>query len=180
MAGYRVRESGAHGQLRVCHMSDTSLQLADTSASMPYRGSHMSLRDGDGVLVNRVQMEVECQGSSRALCVTISLEELHALSLRKPEQCCSKTIEDISNGRHTKILPASKFTIRSTLLVKVRCRSGSLRHLVKHGAKSVLLHVKPEYLTRKLILLHQSLYHSILCCNLKQPRTLAHMSSADF
>lgn len=64
MAGDRVRESGAHGQLRVCHMSDISLRHVDASASTPYRGSYMSLRNGEGDLVNRV-MEVAMPRSTR-------------------------------------------------------------------------------------------------------------------
>lgn len=36
------------------HMSDIALQLANASASTPYRGSYISLRNGEGVLVNRV------------------------------------------------------------------------------------------------------------------------------
>lgn len=76
-------------------------------------------------------------------------------------------------------LHVSKLTIQSTLLANVRCVSWSLHVLAKHVAKSALLRAKPGYLARKLLLLHQSLYHSTRCYNLKQPRTLAHMSSAE-
>jgi hypothetical protein len=86
---------------------------------------------------------LECQGPSGALSVTISLEELHASSSRTPEQCCSKKVEDVSKGRHTpRILHASKFTIQSTLLAKVHCGSRSSHNLMRHVARSALLHAR--------------------------------------
>jgi hypothetical protein len=183
LAGDRVRESGAHGQLQLCHMSDISLQWADASASTPYRGSYMALRNGEGELVNGVQMEVAMPRSKRSA----FRHQFQSLSLQSFTRRLGEHLDNVatSNSRNsTKAyassdLHASKFTIQSTLLANVRCGSWSLHNLAKHVAKSALLRAKPGYLARKLIFLHQSLYHSTRCYNLKQSRTLAHMFSTE-
>lgn len=77
------------------HMSDIALQLADASASTPYRGSYISLRNGEGVLVNRVQMEVAMPRSRRSAfrhqfqCIS---GELHASTSRAFGQCCNEKL----------------------------------------------------------------------------------------
>jgi hypothetical protein len=117
------------------------------------------------------------QGRSGAPFVAIFLEELHASSSRALQQCHGKKAGCIYKSRHaSKILHASELTMQSTQL---RCGSRSLHDFVKHVAKSALLHAKTGYLTRKMMLLHQNLSHSTLCCNLKQLRALTHMFSVD-
>lgn len=135
--------------------------------------------------MNRVQVggAMPTWGRSGAPSVTNSnltlSPELHASSWRAFGQCCNNKVEELYKSNASSDLHVSDFTIQSTLLANVCCESWSLHNLAKHVAKSALLRAKPGNLTRKLILLHQILYHSTRCYNLKQPRTLAHMSSAE-
>lgn len=142
----------------------------------------MSLRNGEVGLMNRVQkVRLQCQDRSGAPSVTnsnLSLS-LQSFTRRHGEHVDNVATTIARNSTNAYTSSDLHVSIQSTLLANVRCGAWSLHNLAEHVAKSALLRAKPEYLARKLLLLHQSLYHSTRCYNLKQPRTLAHMSRAE-
>ena len=103
--------------------------------------------------------------------------ELHAPTSRAFGPCCNEKLHKSICFQRLPCLhvhhPVHN-SCRGPLWVSVFAQ-----HVKARGKERSLLHAKPGSLIRELILLHQTLYHSTLCCKLKQPRTLAHMSSAE-